>query len=170
MDEGRDIKEGRANPSRSKTQLEKQSTHHLKKHRVHSQWLLRNLGNSFIVLVMKCLVMLERCYRESLFSCFTFLCSGWSCSQWHLYWDFPQSIPASQIRNILCSCHPASSRARTLINRFNVHGTIYLGDEEHIAPVEQASRDLSSGLQMVKDEQAYLVVRERIHRNSKSIS
>jgi hypothetical protein len=53
-----------------------------------------------------------------------------------------------------------------LIKRFNVHGTIYLGDEEHIAPVEQAIRDLSSGLQMVKDEQAYLVVRERIHRNS----
>jgi len=64
----------------------------------------------------------------------------------------------------------ASSRARKLINRFNVHGTIYLGDEEHIAPVEQAIRDLSSGLQMVKDEQAYLVVRERIHRNSKSIT
>jgi len=56
-----------------------------------------------------------------------------------------------------------------LINRFNVHGTIYLGDEEHIAPVEQAIRDLSSGLQMVKDEQAYLVVRERIHRNSESL-
>jgi hypothetical protein len=54
-------------------------------------------------------------------------------------------------------------------DRFNVHGVIYLGDEEHIAPVEQAIRDLSSGLQMVKDEQAYLVVRERIHRNSTSL-
>jgi hypothetical protein len=29
-------------------------------------------------------------------------------------------------------------------------------------------RDLSAGLQLVKDEQAYLVVRERVHRNSES--
>jgi hypothetical protein len=49
---------------------------------------------------------------------------------------------------------------------FNVHGVLYVGDDEHIAPVESEIRDLSSGLQMVKDEQAYLVVRERVHRNS----
>lgn len=51
---------------------------------------------------------------------------------------------------------------------FNVHGVIYMGDDEHIAPVEQAIRDLGVGLQLVKDEQAYLVVRERVHRNSMS--
>jgi hypothetical protein len=51
---------------------------------------------------------------------------------------------------------------------FNVHGVLYVGDDEHIAPVETEIRDLSSGLQMVKDEQAYLVVRERVHRNSES--
>lgn len=49
---------------------------------------------------------------------------------------------------------------------FNVHGVLYVGDDEHIAPVESEIRDLSSGLQLVKDEQAYLVVRERVHRNS----
>ena len=43
-----------------------------------------------------------------------------------------------------------------------------MGDDEQIAPVEQAVRDLGTGLQLVKDEQAYLVVRERIHRNSES--
>ena len=53
------------------------------------------------------------------------------------------------------------------LRSFNVHGVLYIGDEEHIAPVEQEIRDLSSGLQMVKDEQAYLVVRERVHRNSR---
>ena len=64
-------------------------------------------------------------------------------------------------------CQAGSYRyVHVLITRFNVHGVLYLGDEEHIAPVEQAIRDLSSGLQLVKDEQAYLVVRERIHRNS----
>jgi hypothetical protein len=49
---------------------------------------------------------------------------------------------------------------------FNVHGVLYVGDDEHIAPVESEIRELSSGLQLVKDEQAYLVVRERVHRNS----
>lgn len=56
---------------------------------------------------------------------------------------------------------------RSLTLSFNVHGVLYVGDEEHIAPVEQEIRDLSAGLQLVKDEQAYLVVRERVHRNSK---
>lgn len=46
---------------------------------------------------------------------------------------------------------------------------LFVGDDEHIAPVEQEIRDLSSGLQTVKDEQASLVVRERVHRNSMSL-
>ncbi|WVQ77195.1 hypothetical protein IAR50_006878 [Cryptococcus sp. DSM 104548] len=49
---------------------------------------------------------------------------------------------------------------------FNVHGQLFMGDDEQIAPVEQEIRDLSAGLQLVKDEQAYLVVRERVHRNT----
>ena len=57
-------------PIRSRIQVEKQSIRHLKNHRVHSQWLLRNLGNSIIALVMKCLVMLERSCREFLSSFF----------------------------------------------------------------------------------------------------
>jgi hypothetical protein len=50
---------------------------------------------------------------------------------------------------------------------FNVHGILYIENDEQTAPVEQEIRDLSAGLQLVKDEQAYLVVRERVHRNSK---
>jgi len=46
---------------------------------------------------------------------------------------------------------------------------LYVGDDEQIAPVEQEIRDLSAGLQLVKDEQAYLVVRERVHRDSESL-
>jgi hypothetical protein len=49
---------------------------------------------------------------------------------------------------------------------FNVHGVLFVGDEEKIAPVEREIRELSSSLQLVKDEQAYLVVRERVHRDS----
>lgn len=51
---------------------------------------------------------------------------------------------------------------------FNVHGVLYVADDEQTAPVEQEIRSLSSALQLVKDEQAYLVVRERVHRNSQS--
>lgn len=53
-----------------------------------------------------------------------------------------------------------------LISSFNVHGVLYVENDEFTAPVEQQIRDLSAGLQLVKDEQAYLVVRERTHRNS----
>jgi hypothetical protein len=49
---------------------------------------------------------------------------------------------------------------------FNVHGVLYVEDEGHIAPVEHEIRELSAGLQGVKDEQEYIVVRERVHRNS----
>lgn len=49
-----------------------------------------------------------------------------------------------------------------------MHGVLYVENDEFTAPVEQEIRDLSSGLQLVKDEQSYLVVRERTHRNSES--
>ncbi|CAD6566911.1 MAG: p24 complex component [Tremellales sp. Tagirdzhanova-0007] len=68
-------------------------------------------------------------------------------------------------RYTYCFSNEMSSYSRKIVS-FNVHGVLYIGDEEHIAPVEQEIRDLSSGLQMVKDEQAYLVVRERVHRNT----
>ncbi|GAC94092.1 hypothetical protein PHSY_001661 [Pseudozyma hubeiensis SY62] len=51
---------------------------------------------------------------------------------------------------------------------FNVHGIIYVPDEGDMLPIEREIRDLAAGLQAVKDEQEYLVIRERVHRNSKS--
>ena len=52
---------------------------------------------------------------------------------------------------------------------FNVHGIIYVPDEGDMLPIEREIRDLAAGLQAVKDEQEYLVIRERVHRNSKSL-
>ncbi|ORX36898.1 supernatant protein factor, C-terminal domain-containing protein [Kockovaella imperatae] len=49
---------------------------------------------------------------------------------------------------------------------FSVHGTLFSEDEEQIAPVEREIRNLGNSLQLVKDEQAYLVQREKIHRNT----
>lgn len=36
----------------------------------------------------------------------------------------------------------------------------------HVAPIEKEIRDLSHALEAVKDEQEYIVTRERIHRDS----
>lgn len=71
-----------------------------------------------------------------------------------------------------------------LMFSFNVHGIIYVQDDGKllalplpqvlnslyspgtIAPIEREVRDLASGLQAVKDEQEYIVVRERRHRDT----
>ncbi|KAJ1599766.1 hypothetical protein NDA14_001990 [Ustilago hordei] len=49
---------------------------------------------------------------------------------------------------------------------FNVHGIIYVPDGGDMLPIEKEIRDLAAGLQAVKDEQEYLVIRERVHRNT----
>lgn len=47
-----------------------------------------------------------------------------------------------------------------------MHGIIYVPDDGDMLPIEREIRDLAAGLQSVKDEQEYLVIRERVHRNS----
>ncbi|CCU82821.1 unnamed protein product [Blumeria hordei] len=50
---------------------------------------------------------------------------------------------------------------------FNVHGVVYVSEPEHPSdPLEAEVRDLSSLLSQVKDEQSYIVLRERTHRNT----
>ncbi|KAL4400963.1 p24 complex component [Malassezia pachydermatis] len=49
---------------------------------------------------------------------------------------------------------------------FNVHGVLYLTDEEGLIPAERELRELATNVQMFKDEQQYFVMRERIHRNT----
>jgi hypothetical protein len=47
-----------------------------------------------------------------------------------------------------------------------VHGVLYVSDDENMAPLEKEVRNLIQGMQAVKDEQEYIVVRERVHRNT----
>ena len=50
---------------------------------------------------------------------------------------------------------------------FNVHGIVYVPYTEHDAdPLEREVRTLAELLQQVKDEQEYIKIRERVHRNS----
>lgn len=50
---------------------------------------------------------------------------------------------------------------------FHVHGVIYMGTED-VKPgsLEDEVRKLADNVQSVKNEQAYIVIRERIHRNT----
>ncbi|THC97545.1 hypothetical protein EYZ11_002968 [Aspergillus tanneri] len=50
---------------------------------------------------------------------------------------------------------------------FNVHGIVYVPESEmEQDPLEVEVRHLSELLAQVKDEQSYIVVRERVHRNT----
>ncbi|RKF64710.1 Endosomal protein P24B [Golovinomyces cichoracearum] len=50
---------------------------------------------------------------------------------------------------------------------FNVHGIVYIPEPESPSdPLEAEVRQLSELLAQVKDEQSYIVLRERIHRNT----
>ncbi|KAJ7667727.1 emp24/gp25L/p24 family/GOLD-domain-containing protein [Mycena polygramma] len=65
-----------------------------------------------------------------------------------------------------CFSNQMSAIADKIVS-FNVHGIIYVGeDADVVAPIEREIRTLANGLQSVKDEQEYIVVRERTHRNT----
>lgn len=50
---------------------------------------------------------------------------------------------------------------------FNVHGVVYVAENEaNHDPLEKEVRVLSEMLALVKDEQGYIVARERVHRNT----
>ncbi|KAL1996723.1 hypothetical protein VTN49DRAFT_7588 [Thermomyces lanuginosus] len=50
---------------------------------------------------------------------------------------------------------------------FNVHGIVYVPESEFQRdPLEVEVRRLSESLAQVKDEQQYIIVRERVHRNT----
>ncbi|KAJ6599337.1 emp24/gp25L/p24 family/GOLD-domain-containing protein [Mycena vulgaris] len=69
-------------------------------------------------------------------------------------------------RHEYCFSNQMSAIADKIVS-FNVHGIIYVGeDADVVAPIEREIRILSSGLQEVKDEQEYIVVREKTHRNT----
>jgi len=64
-----------------------------------------------------------------------------------------------------CFSNQMSSIADKIVS-FNVHGVMYIGSDDVVAPIEREIRALSAGLTSVKDEQEYIVVRERRHRNT----
>lgn len=51
---------------------------------------------------------------------------------------------------------------------FNVHGVVYVSedDPEHKDPLEGQIKELSELVAQVKDEQEYIVIRERMHRDT----
>ncbi|KAG6838003.1 hypothetical protein H0H93_008397 [Arthromyces matolae] len=65
----------------------------------------------------------------------------------------------------LCFSNQMSAITDKIVS-FNVHGIIYVSGDDIVAPVEREIRSLASGLLTVKDEQEYIVVRERTHRNT----
>lgn len=52
---------------------------------------------------------------------------------------------------------------------FGVHGIIYVEDDGKTQPVEREILALAQNLRGIKDEQAFLLQRERIHRNSQLV-
>ncbi|KAF5369987.1 hypothetical protein D9758_001300 [Tetrapyrgos nigripes] len=65
-----------------------------------------------------------------------------------------------------CFSNQMSAIADKLVS-FNVHGVIYVPeDADVVAPIEREIRKLAAGLTAVKDEQEYIVVREKTHRNT----
>ncbi len=67
---------------------------------------------------------------------------------------------------IYCFSNQASSAATKEIS-FNVHGIVYVPEEEHHGdPLEKEVRMMAEMLAQVKDEQEYIVIRERTHRNT----
>ncbi|KAI6004068.1 COPII-coated vesicle protein [Pisolithus albus] len=81
----------------------------------------------------------------------------------HLDIDF---WPEKDGRYEYCFSNQMSTMADKQVS-FNVHGIIYIPEEADIvAPVEREIRSLAIGLLAVKDEQEYIVVRERRHRDT----
>ncbi|KAF5363397.1 hypothetical protein D9756_000813 [Leucocoprinus leucothites] len=68
-------------------------------------------------------------------------------------------------RHEYCFSNIMSAIADKMVS-FNVHGVIYVDEDEAVAPIEREIRNLAIGLTTVKDEQEYIVVRERVHRNT----
>ena len=82
----------------------------------------------------------------------------------------PRAEHERRVRVFVAATVPSADPRKTSSDAcsFNVHGVLYVEDSGEVAPVEAEIRALSTGLQGVKDEQEYIVVRERVHRNSES--
>ncbi|KAF8803824.1 supernatant protein factor, C-terminal domain-containing protein [Phlegmacium glaucopus] len=68
-------------------------------------------------------------------------------------------------RHEYCFSNQMSAVADKVVS-FNVHGVVYVASDGVVAPIEREIRKLAAGLVSVKDEQEYIVVREKTHRNT----
>ncbi|RHZ62361.1 hypothetical protein Glove_340g9 [Diversispora epigaea] len=72
----------------------------------------------------------------------------------------------SEGRYTYCFSNEMSTVSEKLVS-FNVHGIIYVPDDgSHSDPLEKEIRELADGLAAIKDEQEYIVMRERTHRDT----
>ncbi|KAI0938237.1 hypothetical protein AcV7_003477 [Taiwanofungus camphoratus] len=68
-------------------------------------------------------------------------------------------------RHEYCFSNQMSSVVDKLVS-FNVHGVIYVDEDDTVAPIEREIRSLANGLTAIKDEQEYITLRERRHRDT----
>ncbi|KAK9453622.1 emp24/gp25L/p24 family/GOLD-domain-containing protein [Dipodascopsis uninucleata] len=69
-------------------------------------------------------------------------------------------------RHIYCFSNEANGMTEKEVG-FNVHGVIYVDASEVEAdPLETEVRNLGSLVEQIKDELEYLLIRERVHRNT----
>ncbi|KAF9651056.1 hypothetical protein BDM02DRAFT_951315 [Thelephora ganbajun] len=86
-----------------------------------------------------------------------------------LHKDVKQSTGTASItaekdgRHEYCFSNLMSSVSDKVVS-FNVHGVIFVSED--VAPVEREIRTLANDLKSVRDEQEYILVRERRHRNT----
>ncbi|KAI8445699.1 COPII-coated vesicle protein [Phakopsora pachyrhizi] len=62
-----------------------------------------------------------------------------------------------------------SNRMSTVTGKtvsFNVHGVMFVEDDAHVVPIEKEIKSLANALEAVREEQEYIVVREKLHRNT----
>ncbi|KAG9301518.1 hypothetical protein G9A89_008370 [Geosiphon pyriformis] len=69
-------------------------------------------------------------------------------------------------RYTYCFSNQFSTVTEKIIS-FNVHGVVYsVDDGSHTDPLEKEIRELADGLAAIRDEQEYIVIRERVHRDT----
>ncbi|RIB19794.1 emp24/gp25L/p24 family/GOLD-domain-containing protein [Gigaspora rosea] len=69
-------------------------------------------------------------------------------------------------RYTYCFSNEMSTVSEKIIS-FNAHGIVSVPDDgSHTDPLEKEIRELAEGLAAIKDEQEYIVMRERVHRDT----
>ncbi|CAG8677118.1 6109_t:CDS:2 [Cetraspora pellucida] len=69
-------------------------------------------------------------------------------------------------RYTYCFSNEMSTVSEKIVS-FNAHGIVSVPDDgSHTDPLEKEIRELAEGLAAIKDEQEYIVMRERVHRDT----